>query len=106
MRFFQVYRKETESGKKKLESGRKRHTAELLVSDSVHGNIGIWQGAAGTPVFTGISMTGGGESVNRGHMTPNKEGVTHGWAERILVITWHISAPMMTESLGPNEAWT
>jgi hypothetical protein len=71
VRFFQVYRKETESGKKKLESGRKRHTAELLVSDSVHGNIGIWQGAAGTPVFTGISMTGGGESVNRGHMTPN-----------------------------------
>lgn len=34
------------------------------------------------------------------------EGMTHGWAERILVITWHVSASMLAESLGPNEAWT
>lgn len=69
--FFQVYRKETDSGSENLESGRKWHTTELLFSDSVHGNTGIWHGAAGTPVFTGTSMTGSGESVNRGRMMPN-----------------------------------
>lgn len=66
-----MYRNEIDSGNKNLESGRKRHTAELLVSDSVPGNTGIQRGAAGTPVFTGTSMIGGGESVNRGHVMPN-----------------------------------
>lgn len=66
-----MYKNETDSGNKDLESGRKRHTAEVLVSNSVAGHTGAQRGAAGTPVFTGTSVVGGGESVNRGHVMPN-----------------------------------
>lgn len=67
----EVYKNVTDSGNKDLESGKKRHTAEVLVPDSVAGHTGVQRGAAGTPVFTGTSMVGGGESVNRSHVMPN-----------------------------------
>lgn len=107
--FLCVYRNETDSGNESLESGRKRHTTESLVFDSVHGHTGLRQGAAGTPVFAGTSMTDGGESVNRGHMMPDNRRCDSRVGRENAQGTVHHLAHLRIHAggvTGSNEAWT
>lgn len=64
--------------------------------------------AAGTPVSTGTSTTGSGESVNRSHMMPGDRrcDIQVGRERLQGTVAYLPYLSIHDESLGPNGAWS
>lgn len=77
-----------------------------MISDSHLGGTVTSKAAAGTPVSTGTSVTGSGESVNRNHMMPGDRRCDIQMGRESLqgTVAYLPHFSIHDDSLGPNRA--